>query len=195
MFNVLTDDLPQDWNGYHINTDFEIGIKMSQLLKDPELTMLEKASVSIHLLYIDIPESTEEAMSGIQWFLNGWNHDNHGNSKDSVEVLDFDVDQWRIYAAFRSQYNINLNTAKLHWFEFMGMLSNLGECTFNQVIEIRGKKLTPKMSATEKKAIMEAKKVYKIHKNEEAALSEEEQLKNEIALEEFNKLRNSQHRA
>jgi len=192
MFNVLTDDLPREWNRYRINAGFEIGIKISQLLKDPELTIAEKAGVAIHLLYIDIPGSTEEAMSGIQWFLNGWNHDNHSGSKDSVEVFDFDVDQWRIYAAFRSQYNINLNTARLHWFEFMGLLTNLSECTFSQVVEFRGKKLTSKMSAVEKKAIMDAKKLYKIHKAEEA-LSEEEQLKNDLALEEFNKLRKSQH--
>ena len=37
MFNVLLDPLPQEWNGYPIDTDFQTGIQINPCLGDETL--------------------------------------------------------------------------------------------------------------------------------------------------------------
>ena len=89
--------------------------------------------------------------------------------------MDFDIDQWRIYAAFRNQYHIDLNTERMHWFVFMGLLANLDECAFTNVMNIRQKKVTGKMSQEERKSIMKAKRVFEIKQKEEPLSEQEKQ--------------------
>lgn len=191
MFNVLLDELPHEWNGYQVDMEFDTGIKVSQCLTDMELTSEERIATALYLIFPNRPNnlSSDEMTDVLTWYLNGWNQDNISKKKGEAVVMDFDVDQWRIYAAFRSQYNINLNRAKLHFWEYMGLLSNLQECAFTQVISIRSKKITSKMSAEEKKNVTEAKRMYAIHKEKQNTETIEERKENEEALAVFNKIR------
>lgn len=190
MFNVLLDALPWEWNGHPIDMNFDTGIKVSQCLSDEELTPQERIGTALYLIFPNGAEklTAEEITDVLSWYMNGWNNDNVPKKKDETIVMDFDIDQWRIYAAFRSQYNINLNRAHLHFWEYMALLSNLSECAFTQVINIRSKKLTSKMSAEEKKSVTEAKKVYAIHRK--STETPEEHREDEEALVIFNKMRN-----
>lgn len=175
MFNVLLDEFPEEYNGFRIDTDFQTGIQISQCLEDEELSEYERVAIACDLLYIDFPDTINECVEGLKWFLNSWNHDKH-KEKDEERVIDFDMDQWRIYAAFKSQYGIDLNADKLHWFSFMGLLSNLEECSFTRVIEIRSREITGKMASAERRALKEAKVIYAIKNGTgEKPLSAEEQ--------------------
>lgn len=184
MLNVLLDELPSEWNGYPIDTDFQTGIMIMQCLSDVDLKKEERIYVALNLLFPDknnVPKA-EEAVQCLNWYMNGFNHDKHSKKKkDKVKAMDFDIDQWRIYAAFLSQYGIDLNTAKMHWFVFMGLLSNLEECAFTRVVDIRLKKITGKMSEEQKSAIREAKRIYTI----EQEMTEEEKEIEQEATEEF----------
>lgn len=177
MFNVLLDELPRDWNGIPIDTDYQTGILLSQCMADETLSDYEKFACAANLLFPGEKPSAEEIGKAVQWFLSGYDHDNHaGEKKSDVQVMDWDIDQWRIYAAFRSQYGIDLTRVRMHWFVFMGLMANLEECAFNRVMHIRQKKITPKMSRDEKKATMEAKRIFGIKKQvAEKPLSAEEQ--------------------
>ena len=183
MFSVLLEELPQKWNGYDIDTDFRTGIQISQCLADDSLEEYERVLVAIDLLFPDIKPDIEEALKGLMWYLTDFNHDNKGTNKpyESI-IMDFDIDQWRIYSAFRAQYGIDLNTEDMHWFVFMGLLTNLEECTFTWVMDIRQKKITGKMSSEERKAIKEAKKVFAIKQTavEEKLTPEEQERVNEF---------------
>lgn len=187
MFNILLDPLPEEWNGYPIDSDFRIGIQISQCLEDKSLSKLERKLTAINLLFPDEynrPE-LEEANRGLTWFLSEFNHDKHKGSAGS-NPISFDVDQWRIYAAFLNQYRIDLNKVDMHWFTFMGLLSNLCECSFNGVVDIRQKKLTNKMSKEEKEAYKKAKEVYSL--TEEETISDEQKAIEAEATEQFLKL-------
>lgn len=187
MFNIMMDPLPQEWNGKKIETSFRVGIQVSQCLADEDLTIMERISCALELIFDDendIPQNHEEKTECIQWYINGWCTDNLKKSKSSIKLMDFDVDQWRIYAAFRSRYGINLNTDNLHFWVFMGLLHNLEECAYTRVIELRQKKIDPKLPAETKKAIREAKQVYSLDRKEE---EKSEQDAEAIAL--FNQLR------
>lgn len=183
MWNVLLDPFPKEWCGYPIDADFQTGIQISQCLADEELSETERFYKAVNLLFPDKKPSNDEAAKALVWFLNEFHHDNNTEGKSDVQVMDFDIDQWRIYAAFMNQYHIDLNTVEMHWFAFMGLLSNLNECAFTNVMNIRQKKITSKMSTEEKKAIREAKKIFSIKPPKEKELSPVEQQ----AVEDFMK--------
>lgn len=190
VWNILLDPLPHDWNGYPIDTDFQTGIQISQCLDDKELSTREKMFTALGLLFPDENNRPplEEAQEALNWYMTAFNHDKHVKKNSSKKLMDFDVDQWRIYAAFLRQYHIDLNTTPMHWFVFMGLLSNLEESSFSRVIDIRQRKITGKMSREERKSLQEAKRVYDLTSVEEP-LTEEEKVIQAEALEVFNRMR------
>lgn len=189
MFNVMLDELPDSFEGYQIDPSFRIGIQIHQVMEDRDLTNQEKYITSLGLLFPGIfPETVEDQERAIEWFLSEWNHDKSKKSKDTTKVLDYDVDQWRIYSAFKSQYGIDLNTANMHFWVFMGLLTTLDECAFTKVVDIRLKKITSKMGKEEKAAISKAKSIYGLEQPKEIA-SEEEKQKQQEAIEVFEKMR------
>ncbi len=176
MFNVLLDHLPQEWNGYPIDTDFQTGILINQCLGDATLSERERFYTAAGLLFTEKwPETNREVADAINWYMTEYNHDNKvEGDKPDIMVMDWDIDQWRIYAAFRQQYQVDLNKEEMHWFVFMGLLSNLEECAFTHVMEIRQRKISPKMSPEAKAALKRAKKVFAIEEPK-GELSAEEQ--------------------
>lgn len=190
MWNILLDPLPEDWKGYPIDTDFQTGIQISQCMEDEEFSEREKVYRALCMLFPkeDKRPPYAEAQEALAWYLTAFDHDNHIKKETHEKVMDFDVDQWRIYAAFMQQYHIDLNRERMHWFVFMGLLANLEESSFSRVISIRQKKLTSKMGTDEKKYYAEAKKVYALGTKEEI-LTEEEKQEEAEALEIFNKMR------
>lgn len=142
MFNVMLDRLPSDWHGYRIDTDFRTGIQIMRCLSDGEFSERERIQYAVSRLFQGNIPDIQEAVEGLAWYMSEYNHDNHSAGKENgkIKAYDFDVDQWRIYSAFRRQYGIDLNHAGMHWFVFMGLLTNLEECSFTRVVDIRLRK-------------------------------------------------------
>ena len=88
MFNVLLDPLPEDWNGYVIDTDFRIGIQISQCLVDDTLNSREKVATALSLLFPEEHPQFEEAMDALQWYLSEYDHDNHEKKTGKIRLLD-----------------------------------------------------------------------------------------------------------
>lgn len=169
MINVMLDPLPTQWNGFEINTSFRIGIQTFILEYDKELSDYEKSLHVVDLMFDDRPHPYgEELQECITWFLNGWFHDKSGSSKDNRRLVDYDIDQWRIYADFRKIYGIDLSLDEMHWWTFNGLLWNMPykQSAFMEVINIRKKKIEAKMSVKEKETIAEAQKVYGLEQPE-----------------------------
>lgn len=188
MFNIMMDPLPQAWKGKKIDTSFRIGMQVSQCLSDEELTIQERISCALELIFADdgdIPQDYAEKTECVQWYLNGWCMDNLPKKSNShVKIMDFDVDQGRIYAAFLTRYRIELDAVDMHFWKFMMLLNNLEECTYTRVIALRNQKIDPKLSAETKKALREAKNMYSLQNKED---EQSEQDAEAIAL--FNQLR------
>lgn len=163
MNNVLMDELPREWNGYVINTWFQIGIQITLLQDDDELSEKEKTEMIIYLLFgnddgsiRDFPMEKEEQETCISWFLNGWYLDNVVNTDNKdIKMMDYDVDQWRIYADFLQIYHIDLAELDMHWWMFQGLLWNMPveNSSFMQCLQIRQKQPHKGATAEEKKAI------------------------------------------
>lgn len=176
MYNILLDPLPKDWNGYPIDTDFQTGIMISQCLTDDSLSDLEKFYVTAWLLFpTDSRPDNAGIGKAINWYMTDFLHDNYPEKKRNDVVMDWNIDQWRIYAAFWAQYHIDLNRTRMHWFQFMGLLTNLEECAFTRVMDIRQKEITSKMSPEQKKVYRDAKKIYEIKPPKDDTITPEEQ--------------------
>lgn len=187
MFNVMLDELPQEYEGYPISTSFRTGIMISMCLSDPELNRQEQLWTAIRLLFPDALPPVEIAMEALRWFLSENNHDNYSREEEnSVNIMDYDVDQWCIYAAFMSQYHIDLATADMHWFVFKALLENLCECSMTDVMQLRQMKIPSNLSAKEKAALKKKKKIFALGGAKEEKRSE----RDEKALEEFLKYAN-----
>lgn len=121
---------------------------------------------SFTLLYgVNLPPA-DIALDGLMWFMRGGKRDSSEfNTKskedkelqeDEVELddsetdkvfsskrsgkatsFDFYYDSGKIYTAFLKAYHIDLNTASLHWFQFLYMMDDLGECILSKAIEYR----------------------------------------------------------
>lgn len=195
MFNVMLDDLPTEYEGFPICTDFDIGIQIMQVLEDDELSQQERLGIALSLLYI--AEGNDEkplplpdvrtAVNGLMWFLTDWNHDNN-KAEDKTKVTDWDIDQWRIYSGFRQHYGINLQTDRLHFWEFMALLTTLPECAYTRVVDIRSKKLTNKMSKEEKSMYARLKEVYALKQSKVVEYTD----KQKEAIDDFDRMMEDQ---
>ncbi len=178
MFNVMLDKLPEEYKGYPINGDFRIGIQMFQTLNDMELSEMERIYKACELLFdvegADQFPDMETMQGGIQWFLSGWYTDNPVNDeKKDRKDMDYDIDQWRIFSAFLKQFGINLNETDMHFWVFMGLLSTLDECAFTRVVDIRTKKIDPKMKPSDKAELRKVKEQYALEQTEEEMTPQE----------------------
>ena len=179
MYNMLTEKLPTKYKGYHINTDFRCGIKISLALDDWQLGDEERVLTALSLLYGEgIPDDMNIALDGLRWFLTCGKEadkasysdiDDVDNAKESVNVkgddisFDFEVDASNIYAAFLKNYNIDLTKTDMHWFQFIALFSNLKNTSLNDMMYYRTLDLSQYKG--EQKAEMKAlKERYKIHK-------------------------------
>ena len=179
MYNMLTEKLPNKYKGYHINTDFKCGIKISLALDDWQLGDEERVLTALSLLYGEgIPDDMNVALDGLRWFLTCGKEadkasysdiDDVDNAKESVNVkgddisFDFEVDASNIYAAFLKNYNIDLTKTDMHWFQFIALFSNLKNTSLNDMMYYRTLDLSQYKG--EQKAEMKAlKERYKIHK-------------------------------
>ncbi len=178
MFNVMLDKLPEEYKGYPINSDFRIGIQMFQIMNDSELSEMEQMYKACELLF-DVDDADQfpdmkTMQDGIQWFLSGWYTDNPVNDeKKDHKDMDYDVDQWRIFSAFLTQFGINLNTVDMHFWVFMGLLSTLEECAFTRIVDIRTKKIDPKMKPSDKAELRKVKERYALERVEEEMTMQE----------------------
>ena len=179
MYNMLTEKLPTNYKGYHINTDFKNGIKISLALDDWQLGDEERVLTALSLLYGEgIPDDVNIALDGLRWFLSCGKEaekasysdiDDVDNAKESVNVkgndiaFDFEVDSANIYAAFLTNYNIDLTKSDMHWFQFIALFSNLKNTSLNDMMYYRTLDLT-QYKGEQRAEMKRIKESYRIHK-------------------------------
>lgn len=176
MYNFLLDALPEDYEGFLIRTDYRVGIQISQALEDDEFTPQERLAVAFALLYGNGVPPSETAYEGLQWFLAGGNpasQESNGegsNDEDNgLRFFSFDYDAARLYSGFRKAYGIDLDRERMHWFRFLILLGDLGDCAFTQVVHYRTADLS-KLDKNTRKAYAKMRRLYAIPQSE----SEEE---------------------
>lgn len=89
-------------------------------------------------------------------------------SKNQPKVYDFELDSKYIYTAFKSSYNIDLNTVEyMHWWQFRLLFTDLGECFFSHLVGIRSRMHTGDLMEHEKKFVAKNKEIVQMKKSED----------------------------
>lgn len=178
-YNFCLDTLPSDYNGWLIRTDFRIGMQISLAFDDQDLDPQEKVETALMLLYgRGIPDA-KTAVEGLQWFMRCGTDPRDDLPKDEQPLIYYDFDAGRIWASFKATFGIDLNNAKIHWFEFCNLISCIGEDTsLRSAMEIR-QRSTKDLKGTDrakliaaKKALKPPEKISEQQKEEEAAFKE-----------------------
>jgi len=153
MNNILTANLPREIaiNGVSYPVDFHYRACLLAILafEDETLTAYEKQVILLSNLYLEMPDDDRAAFDQAVLFLNGGEV---GEAVTGPRVYSFSKDAKLIYAAFRQTHGIDLQTANLHWWQFLALFSDLGsETTFIALVALRKRILDGTASKEDKK--------------------------------------------
>ena len=171
--NILIDVLPEsvtvDGEEYEIRTDFRTSMLFELLMQDNEVKPQDKTKKALKLYYPVIPANINEAVEAILWFYRCGKEDNPQRQKMNAKkgktrVYSFEYDDDYIYAAFMTQYGIDLQDIEyLHWWKFQSLFRSLNSS--NKIVEImsyRTTDISQIKSKTEQARIARLQKLYEI---------------------------------
>ena len=124
---------------YTVNTDFKVWIEIANIISSKELNIFEKAEKSLALCYKEsLPDTFSNAINGMfEFYRCGKIPANpEKTSAFAKPVIDLIEDRDMIAAAFLHDYNIDLFSTPMHWWEFKALLSSLSED--NKIVKIMG---------------------------------------------------------
>lgn len=134
---------------YPINTDFRVALECDSISRDYSIGDYEKILAIIYKLLGDKGlkdrENHEQLFKLCEKYLQ-CNKKYEDDDDDFEEPsMDFKQDEGYIKASFMSDYHINLDEIKMHWWEFNDLLCGLTEDTvLNRVRFIREESLDDK---------------------------------------------------
>ena len=154
-----------------INTDFRVCLKAIRAFDDERLTEAEKLTILCALLYPEPPPDTAAAISQALKFLNCGKEATA--AKLAKQVYSFEKDSAYIYSAFKSTFNIDLNNARLHWWEFRSLFADLGkDCFFNTLVSLRSKQNSGKLTNDEKEFVRKHADLISLTERHSAAMDD-----------------------
>ncbi len=175
MINILIDSLPTTvmvaGREFDIASDFRTGILYEQLMQDPDLDSRQKARAAIALYYGDVwPDDFTEAMNQLIWFYSCGREleKTAGAGRPSrfggKRLYDYDEDAVYFYAAFLTQYGIDLQDIKyLHWWKFQALFNGLNEDQrLSQIMSYRAADLSKIKNKSEREHYRELQIRYKL---------------------------------
>lgn len=166
--NLLTDPLPDSveirGKRYPVRADFRTGIRLEQLLLDPDRPDRERILLGLGLCYGErLPPLEEGALAMRDFYFHSRDRpgQKEGGAASKGEIYDFTLDSEYIYAGFRSAYGIDLCRAELHWYEFLALFRSLPEdCLFSKIIQYRSMEIPSSLPKEQKEFYRRMKRIY-----------------------------------
>jgi hypothetical protein len=135
--SFLLDPLPEhvDIDGAEIpiNWDFRISIRFAELVQSADKDSADVLYEGLELYYPTVKTQVfdlNKAVEQMEWFFMAGRTDppKVPGMKDAGAILSYEYDGGYIYAAFLSQYGIDLaDVGDLHWWKFKAMMDGLSE--------------------------------------------------------------------
>ena len=171
--NQLPEHVEVGGKAYRIHIDFRIWVQFENLLFWSNKPLEERITTALCLCYADdIPPDGYSAMQAAIAFYSADGSDRnedaefekgHQQSGRQSRIYSFSHDAALIYAAFRSQYGIDLNTIQMHWWQFNAMFSGLEEeCKFSKVMGFRAMDLSTVKDKEMKAYYKRMKRAYRL---------------------------------
>ena len=175
---------------YPILSDFRTWIRVDSIIQDKAITQEMKLPVICLIIGFDLNEYQDSATSLWQALVDFFHcgkkpKDIIDSSSNGRQAYRFDYDMDLIYAAFRQQYNVNLLTVNLHWYEFKALFNGLSEET--QIIKVMGYR-TRKLTGLKGEELKRAKRLELYYRLPDDERIEPERTPQEIEAELLAKL-------
>jgi len=182
MSYLLTDRLPDAVSiggiPFEVETDFRLFVTFE---RDAFLDEFDPYKTLNCFYKGAIPRDINEAMAGFIAFYKRGSFDpidssgkpNYIVSKNKKIPYAFDVDDRRIYSAFRNVYGIDLATEDMHWFVFRSLLDGLCDSDFGSIVGYRVSDLSG-LPKEEKKYRQKLQVAYEVKRNGEKELTVEQ---------------------
>lgn len=142
MIGLLPDSLTVNGVDYPICSDYRIALLILEAFSDPDLSDNEKAIVCLTSLYKDIsaiPKADmKEAFEQAAWFIDGG--EDYETPKKEKKIIDWKQDEKLIFSAVNKVAGQEVRSVPyMHWWTFLGLFREIGECTLTSIIGIREK--------------------------------------------------------
>ena len=178
-----------------VDPDFRIMCEYSEAVSRNDSSGL--AGIASRFFFAGLPEGVKEkaaAMAMMDFYAAGLAPSGGGKSsamENPEPSFDFEEDEAYFFAAFLSEYGIDLNTVKLHWFDFCALFRGLpDECRLKRIISIRSESLSDIKSPGEKARVRRLKGIFAlkrkkqqrfkdVHERDNAMLAEIERIHRE----------------
>ncbi|MBQ4109701.1 MAG: bacteriophage Gp15 family protein [Clostridia bacterium] len=180
--NLLTSTLPAhieiEGEKYPVNTDFRIWIKFEEVLKNTQISELERLISACELCFDfkkkkRFPKNAAKTLKALMEFYSCGALPQK-NTKKSVPTCSFSEDGGYIYGAFLAQYGIDLTEAELHWWKFCALFSSLqSEQKICEIMRIRGIDLSRIKDSERRRELRKLKNIYKLLKTNEIDIAGE----------------------
>jgi len=180
---------------YKINTDFRYAIRCNQIAEDENIDDVKRGLAIICTLFgkdsINHREDYEKLLElAKKYLLCGKELEENNKEPD----MDFIKDMDYIETSFMSDFHIDLENTKMHWWKFMNLMNGLSNsefgncCVLNSIRNLRNMDTSKIQDADLKRQVEEDKKSVALNKKPVKKEYTDEEIKN---MEEFNKLVNS----
>ena len=147
---------------YVIEADFRNCIRFEQLMFDSALNDDTRWALALNLFFPEIPQDIQAALQKILWFYAADQEEKKSSSGGQQKrIYSFEFDSEYIFAAFYSDYGIDLNEIEfLHWWKFRALFAGLKpDNLICKIMEYRGADLS-KLKGEEKKFYQKMQKQY-----------------------------------
>lgn len=175
---------------YKINTDFRVAIECNRIAQDQTIGDFERALAIIYVLYgdkgLENADNYEDLLKLAQVYLCcGKEIEENDGEPDMDYIKDMDL----IEASFMSDYKIDLEHKKMHWWKFFNLINGLSNselgncCVLNNVRNLRNYDESKIEDLKEREKIRKAKEKVALNKKEYKLTKEQEE-----SMEKLNKL-------
>ena len=195
MFSPKPRILIIDGQKVPIDPDFRIMCEYSEAVSRNDESGL--CGIASSFFFAGLPEGVTEksaAKAMLDFYVAGLAPGGGGKAsamENPEPSFDFEEDEAYFFAAFLSEYGIDLNVVKLHWFDFCAMFRGLpDECRLKRIISIRSESLSDIKSPAEKARVRRLKGIFAlkrkkqqrfkdVHERDNAMLAEIERIHRE----------------
>ena len=155
-----------------VDPDFRIMCEYSEAVSRNDSSGL--TDIASRFFFAGLPEGVTEkaaAMAMTDFYAAGLAPSGGGKSsamENPEPSFDFEEDEAYFLAAFLSEYGIDLNTVKLHWFDFCALFRGLpDECRLKRIISIRSESLSDIKSPVEKARVRRLKGIFALKRKKQ----------------------------
>lgn len=152
---------------YKINTDFKIALKCNEIAESDNISKEERSLAIIYLLFgnegLEASENWKELLKIAIKYLKCGKDIKEDNKEADVSYIQ---DIRYIETSFYYDYQIDLKSTQMHWWEFYEKLCGLSEkCILNRIRYIRNYDISQIKDKKEKQKIIEQKELFSLKKN------------------------------